>query len=252
MAKASGDNTQRRPSITTRVLEEASEIGLGVIMGQAASGVVRELVRGLFTNVTDVGAAASKDDIANLEKRYRQLIKDKTGDERLADLAQHYMTDVVSIRANGKTDAEKERDLLQAKKDYEAAVTKYKLEQANLKFEAVLTKLTPLEFNAYMGWLGELSEDQRAMVELQKEHIHDPELIRRMLNIMDRDARYNCFMGMVPKLKLGEHIGSVAEAILAGRGGSHPVIKKLEKSLEDNADERIRRARERLAKHRGQ
>ncbi len=283
MAKPSGSGGgDSRRSITNRFLEEASEIGLGVIMGQAASVAVREAIRPIFAGKTATDTA-DNNFIASTRESLRQKAKDAVKDEKLTSLMDEYVSNVVNIRASGRNEDEKELKLQQARKDYEAAVLKYKYEQSQQSYDVVLGSLTDEQRNVFTTWLhNSLSEEQREQILSRKKFIKNKKLIEDTIEVgltqmgaadiatlytqwgyvaaspewaeawgRASHAMYDYLVSALPKVPIKDQLGSAFEAILGGKGGEHPVVKAVEKSLKDNASERIRRARERLAKHRG-
>lgn len=271
-----------------QVFDDLEEIILGAgSMLAITAGVpfVRAIAKDLFADMT---APADADKISSFRTKIRAKAE-QAGDKKLADLADGYVANVVSIRASGKNDAERDLALQQARKDYEAAVIKYKYDQTQQDFRAVTKDLTVDESYVFDSWLNNaLTEEEKTRVLAARRFINDPDIIRKAIKnclkhmaasgqtadttypqlyerwgYVETDeawraawqraskAMFDHLMTVLPQPSIMEQGGDAVSALLRGEGGRNPVVKSVRKMLGDNADERIRIAKEKLAKHRG-
>lgn len=266
--------TPKATSVIYRIVAEASEIGLGFIGGQAGSIVLREVINAFMAGKVPTDTI-SWGDAASLRKSASDRVKKETGDNKLAELFDQFVATRVNIMASGKSDVEKQAALLQADKDYKAAVNERKLALAEQKYQGVLSSLTPDERYVYSQWLENytITHEMRQRLLERKTAITQAATIRETIDIgrkiMQADtipdlylrwtwvavdagwraaweraskAMYDYLINALPAPTVGERLGSVVNAALEGRLAEHPVVRRLAAQSDGNVAQRREQA----------
>lgn|GEM_PF-4180508 len=268
-----------------QLAEELLGFGLGVGAG-AAPSIIRGLVGGLFEKkvLTDKAEMA---DATGIRDGLKKLMHAK-GLNRTAELADKCYADIVMIRASGKSEAEKDRDIQQARKDYEAAVIKHQYELTQQDFRKVMSQLEDDEVFVFESWLNNtLTEEEKAQVLAARRFINEPGIIKQAIKnclkhmaasgqtadttysqlykrwgYVETDdawrvawqraskAMFDHLMTVLPRLPIMEQANEAISALLRGEGDRNPVVQSGRKFLKENAAERVAVAKEKLAKHR--
>jgi hypothetical protein len=285
MARKPGGGEAPSKSLTFGDLNELAEqlvdFGLGFATG-ALPGLTRGIVGALFDK-RDLGSKAEKNDRVDIKKALGSEVLKGGGDEKIKELTEKCYQDLVINRASGKNDAEKERDAQQILKDFKTAVTEYRFQQSQRTFDAVVNKLTDEQRNVFSSWLNNsLTKEQRQQIMDRKKFITSPDTIIATINIGLRQmgittiselyvrwgyvethadwraawsrasqAMFDHLMTVLPKVPIKDQLGSVVEAVFTGKVGEHPTVRAVEKSLKDNAAERIKHVEDKRNKFKG-
>jgi len=275
MTKGSGGGGgEKKPSMVLSFIEEMTEVGAGVILGHAASGILGATAIGalrglkgnlfaqLFGGTRSKGDTAKDDDVSSAKKKYKDLIQASTGDDKLADMAEENLSNKIAIQLSNRPD--KDQVLRQENERYEREVLKHLLSLTKRGLQETLAKLDATDRERFKRWYslrqiplrddmtttqkaetmalntGRLTDQQRNLISIQKDHINSPETLEEMLNFSeDATERFNFLMDVLPKVTIAEHAGSALEAIVTGRGGQHPLVQSVEQSLKADAAKRI-------------
>lgn len=247
-----GGGGDKRPPLQVGRLGDLMEVGLGFLAGQISSGLVgasiaagiRSLGGTLFERIyggkRNQADSVKDDDITKAKKEYRELIQKQTGDDKLAEMAQRWMSRCITIEQSTRVARAKDEAIEKETLKYERDVYSHLLSLSRRGLGETLAKLSPDEDRAFMDWLTmQLDQERRDYILIQKDHINSPAMILGMLAYSnDPVRRFEYLKALLPKLKPGEQFGSLFDAAFEGRWKDHPMVKGGERWMKGIAAER--------------
>lgn len=270
--KKPGGDAPKKASVAYSFLGEAAEFATGVIAGQMFSSVLRagateafkalkgKLFGKMFMGLKGTGKAPDGTDVVDsggietAKDMLKGLLKDASGDEKLAGMAEDYVTAVVGIQLSSRPD--KTEAINNEKTKYKAAVNEYllgKSKQSLQNFMAELSDLDkkggravpagrPVSYRAdFMQWLNnDLTPTQHDIVMARRHKITSARIITDMLDLDPSNAveRFEYLTFALGEPSLTEQGEELANAVLNGRLEQHPIVQKLEAWSSSNAADR--------------
>lgn len=147
-----GDDSKK--SVAIGFLQEAAEFATGVMAGSAlhsimragASGALRGLKSNLFESL--FGRDRSKDEKAKAEEltgtpgKLLRSITNASGDAKLGQLAQDYMSSVIAIQSSGRNETDKAKAIEEAKAKLKASVNEHLLAKSKSSLQNLMAELS--------------------------------------------------------------------------------------------------------------
>lgn len=268
--KKTGGDAPKRPSVVFSFLGEAAEFATGVIAGQMFSSVLRagaaeafkalkgKLFGQLFTGIKVPDKAPDGTDIADsagietAKEKLKGLLKDASGDEKLAGIAEDYVTAVVAIQLSSRPD--KTEAINNEKTKYKAAVNEYLLGKSKQSLQNFMAELSDLDTRGgrvtpagrpvsyrrdFMQWLHRDHADPARYCAGQTPQDHFCAHHHGHAGLHDQAVeRFDYLTFALGEPSLTEQGGELFDAALNGRLEQHPTVQKLETWSSSNAADR--------------
>lgn len=260
-----GDDSKK--SVAIGFLQEAAEFATGVMAGSAlhsimragASGALRGLKSNLFESL--FGRDRSKDEKAKAEEltgtpgKLLRSITNASGDAKLGQLAQDYMSSVIAIQSSGRNETDKAKAIEEAKSKLKASVNEHLLAKSKSSLQNLMAELSdqdmaggrtppsgrPASYRAdFFQWLQqELTPAQRQLVMARRGKIASIRVITDMLDYSGNSQdRFRYFQFAIGQPEVKELAGEIAQAAVTGTLSEHPFIQGLAKSSQHGANVR--------------
>ncbi len=268
--KKPGGDAPKKPSVAFSFIEEAAEFATGVVAGQAFASVLRagatgavnalkgSLFREMFSGIRagktpGKADAAEPSEIEAAKTKLRTLLRDKSGDAKLAAMAEEYVTAVVGIQLSNRSD--KIEAINNERRAYRAAVNEYLLSQVKKSLQDLMAQLSDLDVRGgrtvpagrpasyradFMQWLDrELTPTQRDIVLARRNKIATVRVLTDMLDSSpDPVSRFTDLTFSLGQPSTPELVGEFARAAMTGHLDQHPTAQKIAAWSSSNVSER--------------
>ncbi len=272
-----GTDESKKQSFLLGSLAEIAEVAAGMVTANAFHNVMRAGASGALASLKgkffeklfptkrpeDKTAKATAGDIEDALKGVKSNVMAASGDAKLGQLAQDYMSSVIAIQSSGRNEADKAKAIEEAKSKLKASVNEHLLAKSKQSLQNLMAELSdvdnddsavakkkfkettdPERPNTYredfFKWLQqELTPAQRQLVMARRSKISSIRVITDMLdysgNSQDRLSYFQFALGQ-PEVK--ELAGEIAQAAVTGTLSEHPFIQGLAKSSQHGANVR--------------
>jgi len=269
--KKPGGDAPKKQSVAYSFIGEAAEFATGVIAGQMFSSVLRagatgainalkgSLFKEMFFGLKAPGKLPSKvdtaeqSDIEAAKAKLRNLLRDKSGDAKLAAMAEEYVTAVVNIQLSNRSD--KAEAINNERRAYKSAVNDYLISLVKKSLQDLMSQLTdldkmggrvtpagrPISYRAdFMQWLDrDLTLTQRDIVLARRNRIATVRVLTDMLDSSpDPVSRFVDLTFTLGEPSTSELVGEFAKAALSGHLDQHPTAQKIAAWSSSNVSER--------------